>query len=116
MQFTPEQRGYYNGFDRPSIVSFQMQYKARPLDGIWATPPFLHNGSVRNIYELLSPVSQRAQKFWVGLDDFDPVRLGLGAKSNNMGFMMDTSITGNSNSGHEFNSTSGAGVNRTQAA
>lgn len=110
MQFTPEERGYYNGFDRPNIFSFQMQYKARPLDGIWATPPFLHNGSVRNIYELLSPVSQRAQKFWVGLDDFDPVRLGLGAKSNNMGFMMDTSITGNSNSGHEFNSTSGAGV------
>ena len=110
MQFTPEERGYYNGFDRPNIVSFQMQYKAGPLDGIWATPPFLHNGSVRNIYELLSPVSQRANKFWVGLDDFDPVRLGLGVKSNNMGFMMDTQIVGNSNSGHEFNNTTGAGV------
>src|SRR5262249_17411833 len=35
------------------------QYKARPLDGIWATAPYLHNGSVPNLTELLKPAAQR---------------------------------------------------------
>jgi hypothetical protein len=110
MNLTPEQRGQADGFDRPNIFHFEMVYKARTLDGVWTSPPFLHNGSVRNIYELLSPVSQRAKQFWVGLSDFDPVRIGLGPKANNYGFVMDTAIIGNSNSGHEFSNISGKGV------
>jgi len=108
--FTPEQRGFYDGFDRPNAVAFNMKYKAVPLDGIWATAPYLHNGSVKTIYDLLSPVNQRAKKFWVGLSDYDPVYLGLGPKSNDMGFEMDTIQTGNANWGHEFNSTKAPGV------
>lgn len=110
MAFSPEQRGVYDGFDRPNAVAFNMKYKAVPLDGIWATAPYLHNGSVRNIYELLSPVNQRAKKFWVGLNDYDPIHLGLGPKSNDFGFEMDTIQTGNANWGHEFNNTQGPGV------
>ena len=30
-------------------------YKAAPRDGVWATPPFMHNGSVPNLYEMLVP-------------------------------------------------------------
>lgn len=108
--FTPEQRATYDGFGRPNAVAFNMKYKAVPLDGIWATAPYLHNGSVKNIYDLLSPVNQRAKTFWVGLSDYDPVYLGLGPKSNDMGFEMDTIQTGNANWGHEFNSTKGPGV------
>ncbi|MFZ9856429.1 MAG: di-heme-cytochrome C peroxidase, partial [Limisphaerales bacterium] len=108
--FSPEKRGFYDGFDRPNAVGFKMQYKAVPLDGIWATAPYLHNGSVRNMYELLSPVEQRARKFWVGLSDYDPVLLGLGPKSNDQGFELDTAKTGNGNGGHEFNGVQRPGV------
>jgi hypothetical protein len=110
MGFSPEERGIYDGFNRPNAVAFKMKYKAVPLDGIWATAPYLHNGSVRNIYDLLSPVNQRAKKFWVGLSDYDPILLGLGPKSNELGFEMDTIQTGNANWGHEFNNTQGPGV------
>jgi hypothetical protein len=41
-------------------------YPARPLDGYWSTGPFLHNGSVRTLYQLLSPVSEREKSFWTG--------------------------------------------------
>ena len=37
-------------------------YKARPLNGIWATAPFLHNGSVPTLYDLLSPYERAAQE------------------------------------------------------
>ena len=49
-------------------------YKARPLIGVWATPPFLHNGSVRTVFDLLSET--RPAKFNVGTREFDPVDLG----------------------------------------
>jgi cytochrome c peroxidase len=41
-------------------------YKARPLDGIWATAPYLHNGSVPTLYDLLTPPDQRPASFNVG--------------------------------------------------
>src|SRR6185312_14275906 len=41
-------------------------YKPRPLEGVWATPPFLHNGSVPNLYEMLLPPEKRSAKFFVG--------------------------------------------------
>jgi hypothetical protein len=106
------QRGKWDGFDRPNIVKFESFYKARTLDGIWSSPPYLHNGSVRNIYELLSPVNERATQFWVGLSDYDPVNLGVGPKvnKNDIGFLMDTTLAGNSNTGHENSNTSAPGV------
>lgn len=51
---TPEQREEYNGF-RPDLARGLLGYKARPLNGIWATAPFLHNGSVPNLYEMFPP-------------------------------------------------------------
>ena len=40
---------------RPSPVALTVgaEYKARPLNGIWATAPYLHNGSVASLYQLL---------------------------------------------------------------
>jgi hypothetical protein len=52
-------------------------YRARPLDGIWATAPYLHNGSVPNLYQLLLPAEQRITTFKVGSDQFDPVKVGF---------------------------------------
>ena len=52
-------------------------YKAAPRDGVWATPPFLHNGSVPNLYEMLIPAKERTKKFYIGRE-FDPVKVGSG--------------------------------------
>jgi len=73
-------------------------YKARPLNGIWATAPYLHNGSVRTMRELLLPADQRETTFKVGTREFDPVDMGF---KNEGAFTLDTSLPGNSNAGHD---------------
>ncbi len=72
-------------------------YRARPLDGIWATGPFLHNGSVPNLYQLLLPAEQRVTKFQVGSHKFDPVNVGF---ETDEGVEFDATILGNLNIGH----------------
>jgi hypothetical protein len=76
-------------------------YKAAPRDGVWATPPFLHNGSVPNLYEMLIPAAERTKKFWLG-GDFDPVKVGVDTTAMSGTFLMDTTLQGNSNAGHSF--------------
>ena len=78
-----------------------LQYKARPLNGIWATAPYLHNGSVPTLYELLLPAAQRSKMFTVGSREFDPVNVGLRSGKEDGPFQFDTSLAGNANSGHE---------------
>jgi hypothetical protein len=85
-------------------------YKAAPRDGVWATPPFLHNGSVPNLYEMLLPAKERTRKFYVGRE-FDPVKVGLDTSGNSGTFLLDTELLGNSNAGHCFeDSLRGNGV------
>jgi hypothetical protein len=85
-------------------------YKAGPRDGVWATAPFIHNGSVPNLYEMLIPAAERTKKFYLG-GDFDPVRVGLDTKATSGTFLMDTTLPGNTNAGHSFeNSPLGNGV------
>jgi hypothetical protein len=75
-------------------------YKAAPRDGVWATPPFLHNGSVPSLYEMLLPAAERTKKFYI-THQFDPVKVGLDSAATS-GFLMDTTLLGNSNAGHSF--------------
>jgi hypothetical protein len=85
-------------------------YKAGPRDGVWATAPFIHNGSVPNLYEMLIPAAERTEKFYLG-GDFDPVRVGLDTMATSGTFLIDTTLPGNSNAGHSFeNSPLGNGV------
>lgn len=85
-----------------------MRYKSRPLSGIWATAPYLHNGSVPSLYELLLPAAQRPTKFPIGSQMFDPIKVGYVADSTRPMFefnVLDSSgnpILGNSNSGHDY--------------
>jgi RoxA-like, cytochrome c-like/Cytochrome c len=99
---TPSQQDEMDGFgtlDLPQVIA---AYKPRPLAGTWATAPFLHNGSVPTIYDLLSPVAERPKTFRVGSREYDPVKAGL--KQPDSGFwVFDTSLDGNHNTGHEFN-------------
>lgn len=73
-------------------------YKGRPLNGIWATAPYLHNGSVRTMRQLLLPVVRRDESFRVGSREYDPVDMGF---KDAGGFVFDTSLPGNSNEGHD---------------
>lgn len=74
-------------------------YKSRSLRGIWATAPYLHNGSVRNMRQLLLPADQREKTFRVGSRTYDPENIGF---VNEGGYLFDTSLPGNSNKGHEY--------------
>ncbi|WP_260961746.1 cytochrome c [Pseudomonas citri] len=101
---TPAERPALDGFGLPIGVRELRAYKARPLAGVWATPPFLHNGSVPTIYQLLSPQDERATSFYKGNFEYDPKHLGYRTEAFTNGFVFDTRITGNHNSGHEFRS------------
>lgn len=87
-----------------------MAYKARPLDGIWATAPYLHNGSVPTLYDLLKPAAQRPASFAVGTRQYDPVRIGYVTDASAPGnrFTFNTRgpggqmQPGNSNEGHDY--------------
>jgi hypothetical protein len=83
------------------------RYKGRPLNGIWATAPYLHNGSVPTLYDLLKPAAERPKKFSVGNREFDAEKVGF--KTDAKGFYTyqvvdenDKEIPGNSNAGHEY--------------
>ena len=83
--------------------------KSGPLYGVWATGPFLHNGSVPNIDELLSPPDQRSKVFWVGSHEFNPEKLGyrstereLSAEEQANLFRFDVNLPGNGNGGHAY--------------
>ena len=99
---TPAERPTLDGFDQPIGVLELRVYKARPLDGVWATPPFLHNGSVPTLYQLLSPQDERSTTFYKGTFNYDPRHLGFETGAFKNAFLFDTHITGNHNSGHEF--------------
>ncbi|MFJ2685756.1 di-heme-cytochrome C peroxidase [Pseudomonas sp. NPDC087342] len=99
---TPAERPKLDGFGLPIGVQELRAYKARPLAGVWATAPFLHNGSVPSIYQLLSPQDERATTFYKGSFEYDPRHLGYRTEAFNNGFVFDTRVTGNHNSGHEF--------------
>lgn len=91
----------WNGF-RSSLWRACKAYPARPLAGTWATAPFLHNGSVPTLYQLLSPVAERDGTFNVGSLEYDPEHVGFETTKIKGAFTFKTSITGNSNAGHEL--------------
>ncbi|UPK34903.1 cytochrome C [Bradyrhizobium sp. 186] len=88
------------------------RYRARPLNGIWATAPYLHNGSVPSLYWMLKPANERPQKFCMGRRDYDPKDVGFAVaegetcKTGETQFSTmgtdEQPIKGNSTSGHSF--------------
>ena len=100
--FTPEQRACLDGFGSLDLPEIVPAYKSRPLAGVWATGPFLHNGSVPTLYQMLSPHDERTARFFVSPGSFDPVNVGVDVKARGDGFWLDTRLTGNANVGHEF--------------
>jgi hypothetical protein len=97
-----KKRDEFNG-NMPNEIQDGIAYKVRPLNGVWATPPYLHNGSVPTVYDLLSPVDERPKDFWLGNREYDPEKLGYKSEKITNGFYFNTLIRGNRNTGHEFN-------------
>ncbi|HST74703.1 MAG TPA: di-heme-cytochrome C peroxidase, partial [Acetobacteraceae bacterium] len=80
---------------RPNDIRGHFVYRARPLNGVWAIAPYLHNGSVPNLHALLLPQAQRPPTFWVGSYEFDPVNVGFeSTKPIEQGFQFDTTKPG----------------------
>ncbi len=80
-------------------------YVAVPLNGVWLRAPYLHNGSVPSLVDLLDPPQRRPRQFWRGYDVYDPVKVGFvsdGSEARRIGTSHDTSKPGNSNAGHLF--------------
>ncbi len=97
-----EQQQAWNGY-RPNTIEGPLAYVARPHSGVWALAPYLHNGSIPNLFQLLSPREERENVFYVGHSKYDPKHVGFVSQQiDETDFTFVTNIPGNSNSGHEF--------------
>lgn len=80
-------------------------YANLPLDGIWLRAPYLHNGSVPTLRDLLEP-ENRPNEFYRGYDVFDKEKVGfvsdVAEENGKKFFKFDTTQPGNSNSGHLY--------------
>jgi mono/diheme cytochrome c family protein len=81
-------------------------YTNDALDGAWLRAPYLHNGSVPTLADLLTPPTGRPAKFFKGYDIYDKTKLGFVsdvAKTKAQKFFeFDTAEKGNSNAGHDY--------------
>jgi hypothetical protein len=91
-------------------------YAARPLTAVWSTAPYLHNGSVPTLDDLLRPVAERPRRFPLGHREYDPVKVGYRTDVADPVFVFDVDQpvldadgqpvpgepNGNSNAGHVY--------------
>jgi hypothetical protein len=83
-------------------------YVSVPLDGIWLRGPYLHNGSVPSLADLLEPVDRRPKVFWRGYDVIDQTKVGFvtdGPDAQRAGTKFDTALPAGSNAGHTWGTT-----------
>ena len=86
-------------------------YTSRPLNGIWASPPYLHNGSVPTIFDLLKPPAERPKEFYLGIREYDPIKVGYVQPTGNEAFKFRAAdqdgnvVEGNSNAGHDYSNS-----------
>ncbi len=80
-------------------------YANQPLDGVWLRAPYLHNGSVPTLRDLLEPSDRRPAAFYRGYDVYDQRKLGFVSDVPGEGgrafFELNTTLPGNGNRGHE---------------
>ena len=80
-------------------------YANSPLDGLWLRAPYLHNGSVPSLRDLLEPSAKRPRSFYRGYDVYDQRKAGFVSdvpdEKGKKFFLYETDKPGNSNKGHE---------------
>jgi hypothetical protein len=117
-EFTPQLADALNklGTDRWKLRNFRLQngYVDTPLDGLWLRAPYLHNGSVPTLRDLLKPPAERPKRFCRGGEVYDWKNLGflsateLASNGRDLcpgGFRYNTLVSGNSNKGHLYGTT-----------
>ncbi|MBL8699111.1 MAG: hypothetical protein JNK67_12100 [Alphaproteobacteria bacterium] len=80
-------------------------YVARPLVGVWLLAPYLHNGSVPTLADLLAPPAERPAVFHRGYEVIDRERVGFVSserEAERRGFRFDTALRGNGKDGHLY--------------
>lgn len=93
---------------RDTLLDDGKPFAARPLHGIWAAAPYLHNGSVPTLRDLLTPPDQRIKRFPLGHREYDPVKVGYRTDlpEAEWRYAVDTKTdSGSSNAGHLFGTT-----------
>jgi processive rubber oxygenase RoxA-like protein len=88
-----------------TVIGAPQHYANRSLEGVWATAPYLHNGSVASLADLLEPVSARSSVVTVGGRVYDTDRVGYAADSGT--FSRDGGAKGDSICGHDYDSGCG---------
>jgi cytochrome c5 len=99
----------------------ETHYRVRPLNGVWATAPYLHNGSVPSLYWMLKPAAERPTQFCMGTRDFDPQQVGFRVEAGEKQTCRHgetrfsalnsdgSAVPGNSNLGHSLEGAPGPG-------
>ncbi len=97
------------GVERKPMVK-DIGYVSQPLDGIWLRGPYLHNGSVPTLADLLEPPEARPAVFWRGCDVLDAEKIGFRHgppdEACPRAWRVDTAVRGEGNGGHVY----GAGM------
>jgi hypothetical protein len=114
--WTPDAAQAYHDYSKPYPWAFTQfrstgGYVNLPLDAVWIRAPYLHNGSVPSLVDLLSPPAERPKVFFRGYDVYDPEKVGFvssGLEAERYGFRYDTSRPGNGNGGHLWGTDLGA--------
>ena len=92
--------------DRKGLVEEDLiGYNPAFLDGIWLRAPYLHNGSVPTLRDMLKAPADRPAVFWRGYDVYDPVNVGFvstEAEAAETGTRHDVTQRSNGNGGHLF--------------
>lgn len=94
------------GIERRGLVENEPSgYIAAFLDGIWLRAPYLHNGSVPTLRDLLKPMAERPKVFYRGYDVYDSENVGFvtqGSEAERVGTKYDVSERASGNQGHEY--------------
>ena len=109
---TAEEQAYFEDvkrrggvYWRDTLLDDGKPFAARPLHGIWAAAPYLHNGSVPTLRDLLTPPDQRIKRFPLGHREYDPVKIGYRTDlpETEWRYPVNTERdSGSSNTGHLF--------------
>lgn len=95
-----------NLYKKPAAAAPSFKYESRVMEGIWAAAPYLHNGSVPTLADLLKPVSERPASFKVGTS-YDIENVGLAKQQGVLSSVYTADDcskrdSGNSRCGHTF--------------
>jgi hypothetical protein len=117
---TPETEALKGAFNAPApgalVAGGGIAYESRVLEGIWATAPYLHNGSVPTLAKLLTPAKDRPSEFAIG-PAYDLEKVGLATDQTKFNYKLKTTDctdrnSGNSRCGHELGTELSEGTRR----